>query len=164
MEGPPQTVSPQADPYPITLNTLVTALVIGAFVGTAGWLITLFLQQYFIGPVFCTGSDSLSACTNGSTIAWALAHILVIGASVVAMVRFVIYRPLLVALAAIVTLWGINSWLDGQVWWSAALLQALLFGLAYGTYAWIARTRQFWFAALATVLVIVLCRFVLSWA
>lgn len=160
--------SPQADftadPYPLTLRLLVSALVIGALVGIAGWTIDLFLQRYFIEPVFCASADSAGVCENGNTIAWVLSHVLVIGASVVAMVGAMIYRPLLVALAAFVTVWGIGGWLDGLEWWNAILWQALIFALAYGVYAWIARTIQFWVAALVTVLVVVLCRLVLSLA
>jgi len=152
------------DPYPLTPRLLISALLIGALTGVVGWLINIFLQNYFIEPVFCSSPDSSSICTNGSTIAWTLAHILAIGASVVAMVGAVIYRPLLVALAAFVTVWGINGWLDGLEWWSATLWQMVIFALAYGAYAWIARTIQFWAAATITVVVVVLCRLVLSWA
>lgn len=152
------------DPYPLTLRLLASALLIGAITGAAGWLINLFLQHYFIDPVFCASPDSYGACANGSTIAWVLAHVLVVGASVVAMVGAMVYRPLLVALASVITVWGISGWLGGLEWWSATLWQALLFALAYGAYAWIARTVQFWAAALITVLVVVLCRFVLALA
>jgi len=152
------------DPYPLTIRLLVSALLIGALTGAAGWLINLFLQNYFIEPVFCASDVSSTICSNGSTIAWTLAHILAVGASVVAMVGAMIYRPLLVAIAAFVTVWGLNSWLGGLEWWSATLWQMLIFALAYGAYAWIARTVQFWAAALATVVVVVICRFVLSFA
>lgn len=152
------------DNYPLAIRMLVSALVIGALTGVGGWLINLFLQNYFIEPVFCASPDSETACVNGGLIAWALAHVLVVGASVVVMVRFAVYRPLLVALAVFATVWGIDSWLSGQEWWSATLWQALIFGLAYGAYAWIARLNQFWLAALVTVIVVIVCRLVLSWA
>jgi hypothetical protein len=158
----PTDVSP--DPYPLTLRLLISALLIGAVTGAVGWLINIFLQTYFIEPVFCTSTDSSSICTNGSAIAWTLAHILAVGASVVAMVGAVIYRPLLVAIASFVTVWGIHSWLGGLEWWSATLWQMLIFALAYGAYAWIARTIQFWAAAVITVVVVVVCRLVLSLA
>lgn len=152
------------DPYPMTTRLLISALVIGALTGVAGWLINLFLQRYFIEPVFCATPDSSSVCTNGSMIAWALAHVLVVGASVVAMVGAMVYRPLLVAIAAFVTTWGVHSWLGGLEWWSATLWQALIFALAYAAYAWIARIVQFWLAAVVTVVVVVLCRLALSLA
>ena len=153
-----------ADPYPLTLRLLISALLIGALTGAVGWLVNIFLQNYFIEPVFCSSPDSSSICTNGTTIAWTLAHILVVGASVVAMVGVTIYRPLLVAIAAFVTVWGIHSWLGGLEWWSATLWQMLIFALAYGAYAWIARTIQFWAAAVITIAVVVVCRLVLSLA
>lgn len=163
MERPVQ-ANTSANPYPLTPRLLASALVIGALTGAVGWLINIFLQNYFIEPVFCASPDSASVCANGSAIAWTLAHVLAVGASVVAMVGAVIYRPLLVALAAFVTVWGIHGWLDGVEWWSAALWQALIFALAYGAYAWIARVIQFWVAVLITVVVVVLCRLVLSLA
>lgn len=153
-----------ADPYPFTPRILISSLLIGAATGAVGWLVTLFLQHYFIDPVFCASGDSSSICSNGSMIAWTLAHVLVVGASVVAMVGAAIYRPLLVAIAAFATVWGIQAWLGELEWWNATLWQALIFALAYAVYAWIARTIQFWAAALVTLVIFVLCRLVLSWA
>ncbi len=164
MERPPTSSSPSYSYYSLSLPMLLSAFFVGVLVGAIGWLINLFLQHYFIEPVFCASPDSFSACANGGTIAWALAHLLVVGASVVALVRFAVYRPLLVVIAALVTVWGMNSWLGPQEWWSATLWQALLFGLSYGAYAWLARINQFWLAAVTTVVVVVLWRLVLSWA
>lgn len=152
------------DSYPLGLRMLFSALLIGALVGAVGWLINIFLQRYFIDPVFCASPDTASACANGATIAWVLAHVLVIGASVVAMVSAAVYRPLLVALAAFATVWGMGGWLADLSWWSATLWQMLIFALAYGAYAWIARTVNFWVATLITVVVVVLCRLALTWA
>ena len=164
MKSPQQPTVNTVDYYPIVLRDLVLAFIIGIFVGAFGWLINLFLLNYFIEPVFCGSQDSLSACANGSTIAWVLAHVLVVGASVVALLRAEIYRPLLVALAVLATAWGMNNWLGELDWWSATLWQAGVFALAYGAYAWIARIRQFWLAAVITIAVVVFSRLVLSWA
>ena len=150
--------------YDLKLRMLTSAFIIGAIVGAVGWLINLFLRYYFVEPVFCASPDSFSACANGGTIAWVLAQILVIGASLVAMVRFAIYRPLLVIIAVFVTVWGIGGWLGVQNWWVATLWQAGIFGLAYATYAWIARVTQFWVSAILLILAVVICRLVLSWS
>lgn len=152
------------DSYSFTPRLLISALLIGALTGVAGWLINVFLQQYFIDPVFCTSGDSSAICSNGGMIAWGLAHVLAVGASVIAMVGAAIYRPLLVAIAALATTWGIHSWLGGMEWWSATLWQMAIFGLAYATYAWVARTIQFWLAVVVTLVVVIICRLVLSWA
>lgn len=152
------------DPYAFTPRLLIAALIIGALTGAVGWVINIFLQQYFIEPVFCATPDSSTICTNGSMIAWSLAHVLAVGASVVAMVGALVYRPLLVAIAAFVSVVGLHSWLGGLEWWSATLWQALIFALAYATYAWIARLVQFWAAAVVAVIVVLLCRLALGLA
>ena len=155
------TVKP-VDRYPINLGVLVPAFVIGALVGAVGWLFNLLIVNYFVDPVFCNNPDSVGACMNGGTIAWVLAHLLVVAASIVAMVRFAIYRPLLVAIAVIAAVWGINGWLGGLNWWSATLWQALVFGLGYAAFAWVARITQFWFAVVAMVIIVVIARLVLA--
>lgn len=160
----PETTIGPSGAYDLKLRMLTSAFIIGALVGATGWLVNLFLRYYFVEPVFCASPDSFSACANGGTIAWVLAQILVIGASLVAMVRFAIYRPLLVVIAVFATVWGIGGWLGVQSWWVAVLWQAGIFGLAYAAYAWLARITQFWLSAVLLVLTVVLCRLVLGLA
>ena len=141
-------------------RSIVSTILAGFAVGAAGWLLNLAIQRFFVEPVFCRNADSFSACANGGTVAWVIAIIIVSAVGLFSLVRTGIFRPLLVVLAAVVTLWGAASWLGPLTWWQATLWQGALFALAYILFAWIARTERFPVAFIVTILVIIILRLV----
>jgi len=141
-------------------RSIVATIVTGFAVGASAWLLNLAVQRFFVEPVFCNNADSFAMCANGGTIAWVLAIIITSAIGLFALVRIGIFRPLLVALAATIALWGISSWLGPVVWWEATLWHGLLFALAYILFMWIARAERFPVAFIATILAIILLRIV----
>ena len=157
-------VAPKYDAYPLDIVALVKLFFIGAVSGAVGWLLYLGIAHYFIDPVFCRNVETFSVCKNGGTIAWVSAHVIVMVALVVALARFAVYRPLLVALAVLVTLWAAHAWLGGMQWYVGLLWQALLFGLAVALFGQIARMTSFLAALLISLGLAVLLRVVLMYA
>jgi uncharacterized membrane protein len=77
------------------------------------------------------------------------------------LIRLRVYRPLLVVLASAVSLWGIAGMAWGLTWYLGALVAAVMYLLAYGLYAWVARTRMFLIALAVTVVLVVVVRLAL---
>lgn len=149
------------DRYPFDAPGLVRLALIGALTGVMGWLLYLGIANYFIEPVFCRSAETFSVCRNGGTVAWISAHVIVLAAAVAVLARLAVYRPLLVVLAVLVSLWAAHSWLGGMVWYLGAAWQALLFGLAFAAFGWIARLPNFLFALILSLVIAVLARIVL---
>lgn len=149
------------DPYPLDLGTLVRLFVVGLFAGAAGWLLYLAISKYLVEPVFCSAPETFGICNNGGTIAWVVAHIIVMTVVVAVLARMTVYRPLLAALGTLVALWATHAWLGGLVWYMGALWQALLFGLAIALFGWIAKTSSFLVALILTIVLAVAARLVL---
>lgn len=145
-----------------TRSTVIGSAVIGLVAGALTWGLSLVLQKYFVEPVFCHTVDSFGVCANGGTIAFNIALIITAIAAVVALVRVEGYRPLLVAIAVIATLWSANTWLGVQSWWEATLWMSFLSMLAYLVYSWIARITIFPASVLLMVIVIVAARFIVA--
>ena len=139
-------------------RSLVSALLIGLGVGVVGWLLTIAFRNYIVEPVFCRSADTFAICNNGGTVAWIAAHIIVAIASVLALVRAGVYRPLLVVLAAFIALWGIGSWLAPLAWYWGVIWQGALFALAYALFAWLASVERFVIGIVATVVMIIVIR------
>lgn len=137
-------------------------VVIGLLVGVLTWLVSLLLRWAFVEPVFCRSADSFNACANGGTIAIVVALILVNFLGLFALIRLGVYRPLLVVLAAVVTLWGVHSWLGGLSWYEASLWYGLVFAVSYILYAWLARLVSFGIAAGLTLLAVIMFRFFMT--
>ncbi|MGO3701948.1 MAG: hypothetical protein ACTJG2_02015 [Candidatus Saccharimonadales bacterium] len=111
----------------------------GAVVGLVTWMLAYALQRFVLGSLFC-GDDT--TCERAVDYSGAIALIVTAIVGVIVLVRSLVYRPLLIVLGAVVSLWGIVSWLSGltileQVGW-----MVLLFALAYSAYAWLARVRN----------------------
>lgn len=143
-------------------QSLLVAFVVGAGVGLLGWLLTLAIQYWLIDAVFCRSADTFSICSNAGNIAWATAHLVVVIASVIAMVRANIYRPLMVVIAVLVALWGLGAWLAPMTWYFGLAWEVVLFGLAYALFTWLASLERFIYSLVATIVVVVIVRLAFS--
>ena len=77
------------------------------------------------------------------------------------MVQTRVYRPLLAVLGTTVGLWGIHALTGSMAWYWALLVTAVLFGLSYTLFAWVARIRSFVAALIVTVVLVALMRYVM---
>lgn len=146
----------------MTNKKLGLTIAIGFVVGVVTWLLTLLLQSYVVEPIFCRSADSFGACANGGTIAIVIALILTHTAGLFGLVRFGVFRPLLIVLAALITLIGVQSWLGSLAWYEAAAWLGLLTALAYALYAWIARMASFVVSLVVMIVVIVALRIAMA--
>lgn len=133
---------------------------IGAGVGLLTALSYFALENYVFGPLLCEGTAT--ACEDSSLYATIVSIVLGSVIGLVALVQARVYRPLLIVLAASVTMWGFGSLVNDLAWYWGLLLAVLFFGLVYSLYAWIARVRSFIVAAVVTIILVVAARLVVS--
>ena len=133
---------------------------IGVAVGIGTWLLGMLLEVAVFRLIFCRDAG-LGGCTDSSVYANAAGLLIATGLGVWALVRVQAFRPLLIGVAAALTLWGVLSTLDPQPWYVELMAAALLFGLAYMVYGWIMRLRSLVLAVIIGILLLVLVRFVL---
>lgn len=164
MDEEKRNISPIYDAHPIDVAALLRMLGVGAVAGALGWLLYLGVATYFIEPVFCRSAETFTICRSGGTVAWVTAHLVVLAAAVAVLARLAIYRPLLVVLAVLASLWGAHGWLGGMTWYAGVGWQALLFAAAFAAFGWIARTANFFVALIATLAVVILSRVILMFA
>lgn len=143
----------------LSAQALVRVALLGAGLGVLYWLLTLLVRQVVFVPLFC-GDPSNSMCVGATGSAGVIALLLVSVAGLLGLVRLAIYRPLLVALAAAVSLWGIAGWTSQLFWLEAILWSAALFALAYTVFTWMVRPRAFPLALILVVVTVVLIRVV----
>lgn len=147
----------------MTLSPLVViqSFVIGLAVGFLVIASSVALQEFALEPMFCQGSNQ-QYCDNVPAIATVLTTLVFHFIGLVMLVRIGIIRPLLVVLAAIVTLYGMHTWTQGLPWWGAGLYASLLTGLSYLYFSWINRVSQFPLALGLTIVSVIVARLVLS--
>ncbi len=145
---------------PFVPTTLLQTFVTGLFVGIFSWVLVLGLEKYVLTPILC-GNNSVS-CGFVSITAVIIALLVANFLGLVALIRAVVMRPLLVVLAAVATLWGFHVWLSLTSWWLGIIYAAILFGLAYMYYAWINRLMNFPVALIVTIVSVVVIRLLLA--
>lgn len=145
----------------MTGRMIVHVALLGMFLGLIAWGVTALVSNYVIDPLFCKADGgNFSVCSQGGLLASNLASLLVGVLGVVALLRLGVFRPLLISLAAVITLWGLGPWMGALPWYEALIWSVILYTIAYVAFSWLARVRVFWIALLATVILVVAARII----
>ena len=142
---------------PMSLRELAGIIASGAFVGIAVVGLYLLLNHFVFSSVLCR-PQAPADCAQAPRYAMVMAQLIGIVAGIGILVRLRVYRPLLVVLATVIALWTLQALITPFAWWGALLVAALLFGICYGLFAWIARIRSFILALVITVVLVVIAR------
>ncbi|MET0979727.1 MAG: hypothetical protein ABWX90_00530 [Candidatus Saccharimonadales bacterium] len=146
---------------PMTYRKLVFVIACGAVAGLATWGLAYLLDAYIYKAILCSGNAAVQ-CASSYQYATTTATILGGAVGLFGLVRLRVFRPLLVVIAAYIALWGLLATILPLPWYGAAGVVAVLYGLAFGAFAWLARIRNFYIAIIILILVIAALRFVLN--
>lgn len=135
-------------------------LLTGAIAGLIVWGMTFILDHYVYQLIFCRGANV--RCDSSMQYALVTAELLAAIFALFSLVRLQVFRPLLIVLAVVVSLWGVLTLTTNLPWFGAAMALAAMYALAYLLFAWIVRVRSFILAALITVVLVVIIRFVIN--
>lgn len=143
----------------LNLNQLIQVAILGAVVGVVVWLLSMFLGQLVLTPIMCgEGGNDCGATNVGGAIASILAGLV----GLMGLVRLSVFRPLLIVIAAVISLWGLSNWVSGLAWFEALSWSVLLYGFAYAAFAWLVRPRPFVAVIITLLLVVFLVRLLAS--
>jgi hypothetical protein len=129
----------------------------GAVVGVVAWLMTLLVRQVVLVPLFC-GDPASGACVGATDVAGYVATIIAGVVGLMGLVRIGAFRPLLIVIAAAISLWGMSSWASGMFWFTSLAWFVILYALTYTAFAWFARIRPFVPALVVVVVIVLLTR------
>jgi hypothetical protein len=138
----------------------VLGLLIGLLVPVIGWL----LQKYFITPVFCHETATLGVCAANDLTTYYVGTIIMTVIAVAVLANWQIFRPLLIAVAAASALWGLQRYLGetlAKAGWEYYLSSAVIYGLAFISFYWLLRLKNFALSVALCVVAVVLMRWVL---
>lgn len=150
--------------YPIERQEGIRVLVLGFIVGLVipflGWMITTWI----IGPVFCKASSSFALCATGGLWGYHIAAVLLSAGAVAILAGWAVYRPLIISLASLLTLWGLQFYLASVFTQSGVeyyFTSAILFAATYFLFYWLMRLRNFAFSIALAVIALIVVRWVL---
>lgn len=142
---------------PMLRSDIIGVVLFGAVIGIFVWGIGALLNRFVFDPVLCQG-DTVSQCVNAKNYAALIASVLGLIVALFGLIRLRVYRPLLVLIASLVSLWGIAqlSWELGI--YTGLLIVVILYALAFGAFTWIARVREFWITLGLTIALTLIVR------
>lgn len=147
--------------FNITPLVFWRTILIGAVAGAITWLLSIALDRFMITPVFCSGTDNISACTNSVMTATYVASVLVGIMTIPVLAMTQTKRAFLVVLMSTAALWGLAAWLAGS-WITSLFWTVLTYATVYALMVWVNRLRSGFSAVLVMALVVFVSRFVLS--
>lgn len=130
----------------------------GAGLGLVWWVIASLLKRYVIEPLACRNLSSADACMASFGIAGDIALIAVSILGAYVLMRALRPRPIIIAVASAVVLWGLAGLMAGLAWYEALLWAVGLFAATYTLFSLIGRIRSLGIAIIVAVVVAVALR------
>jgi hypothetical protein len=129
--------------------------------GLISWGLAIVIGEYALKGIFCQALIT-EQCAATAGYSRGAGIVLATIIAVFALVKMQVFRPLLVGICVMVSLWDIASVLMMLPAHLAAMLFAGLFGLAYLAFMWIARLRSFGMALVLMIVMVVVVRLALN--
>lgn len=147
--------------FNMTAATFGRLLLVGAMIGLFAWSLAIAMDKYMITPFFCSDDAGVSVCLNSAVIGGNIATVLMGVMAVPLLAALRVKRAFLVALAAVVALWGVAGWVAGP-WYVSLLWTMGAYVVVYAVLAWINRLRGDGAAIVFIALFVLLARLVLA--
>ena len=147
----------------MTWRDVLKIAIAGAIVGLITMGLYILLDRYVFSPTLCSEMNiGAGRCENKLVFSSSIALILGALPILFFFVQQRVFRPLLVILLAVVTLWGVPLLIGEQVLLLAIFLSLILFALTYLLFAWLVQIRNFPVAIGISIVIVILIRILLA--
>jgi len=124
------------------------------------WGLSWLLSTYVFSAILCGDGDT--RCASVGMYGEITSTVIIAIIALVGLVRLRVFRPMLVVIAATISLWGMIGVLSSLAWYWVLLACVVLYAIAYGLFVWIVRIRLFWAALVVCLLLIIAVRYVMT--
>lgn len=142
-------------------SNFIRILLLGGVIGLLVWGLGFMLNRFVFDVYFCQGEVS-SQCGSAKNYAVAAASLVGVIVALWGLIRFGVYRPLLVVIASMLSTWGIvqMSWSLDTL--SGLIVTVLFYAASFGLFSWVSRIREFWITLVIIALLVMGVRLVLT--
>ena len=133
----------------------------GAVLGLIWWVLATLIRIYIIEPMACRDLANAVTCVDSFGVAGNIATVIVAVLGAFALVRTLQPRPIIIAVAAAVVLWGLGQYLTGLSWYEAILWSVVLYAATYVLFGFVARIVWFPAAVITSIVTVVAIRILL---
>lgn len=135
---------------------------IGAVIGILSWGLGHLFDTFVFKALLCAGDVPSLKCGASYQYANASAMLIAAGVGLFGLVRFQLYRPLLIGLMSTLALWGLLDKIWTIQWYVALIYALVIFAITYAAFTWLARIRSFLIALGVSIILLVIVRAVLA--
>lgn len=153
---------PRAVMLLMSWGELLRVVAVGALVGIVTWASYGLLHTYILTPALCNAPELAARCQAEPYFSGGVATVIGAIVGLLMMVWQRVFRPLLVVLLASAGLWNVVLITAGFTWWLAIVVGALLFGITYAMFAWLAQIRNFLVSVIVGIVLVVVMRLIIS--
>ena len=146
---------------PMLRSDFLSVIVLGGVLGLLLWGLGFVLNRFVFDALLCQG-DTSGQCVNAKDYAAATVGLIGGVLALLALIRLRVYRPLLVLLASLISLWGIVQLSWNYSWYIGVLIVIAMYATAFAAFSWITRVRVFWIALVATIVLVVAVRLAIA--
>jgi len=158
-----QVIQDETYPQPISMSFSWWQIALtGVGIGALYVILTFLIERFVIEGLYCGSSFDAASCSNAIGISGNIATILVGTIGLGIMVSLRVVRPIIVAIVAAVSLWGLSVWTSGLGWGEIVAVSAVLYGLSYVLIAWVCRYNETIPVVIVALLVAVMARIVVG--
>ena len=133
----------------------------GAVLGLIWWVLATLIRIYIIEPMACRDLANAVTCVDSFGVAGNIATVIVAVLGAFALIRTLQPRPIIIAVAAAVVLWGLGQYLTGLSWYEAILWSVVLYAATYVLFGLVARIVWFPAAVITAIVTVVAIRILL---
>ena len=126
--------------FNMTAGTFGRILLLGAIIGLFTWALSIAMDRYVLTPLFCDSETGISVCMNSAVIGANISTVLMGIMAVPMLAALRVKRSLLVAAAAVISLWGVAAWVANP-WYVSLLWTMGVYAMVYAALTWINRLR-----------------------
>lgn len=145
---------------PIRPLQFVQVAAIGLLVGAFSWIFAEVIGMYMLKPPSCSGNAF--SCAASSQPAVIISSIMAAFIGLFGLVKLQVFRPLLVVIATMLSLWGLVGALLALPWYIAVAVTIGMHVLGYMVFTWLARIRTFWLAVVMCIALVVALRLIIT--
>lgn len=122
----------------------------------------IILMGAILGLLYCGLTFYLSKFVGLISAAGDIATIIVATIGIIIMLNLGMARPLLIAVASAISLWGLSKLTDGLGWFEVVVWSVLVYGLAYFLFSWLTRYKKITPILIAIVIIVVIVRLTIT--
>jgi hypothetical protein len=122
----------------------------------------IILIGAFLGVLYCGLTSYLSKFIGLTSVAGDISTIIIATIGIILMLNLGMARPLLVAVASAISLWGLSKLTDGLGWLELLIWSALIYGLAYLLFSWLTRYKKIIPVLITAIIVVIIVRITIT--